>query len=177
MICRDTLAEAVIASRDLLIRYIAGFNEDNRTHQASNMPNHIIWTLGHCALTMNRVAERLDGRPLPACDYVTGDGAGGDAERFDTESVCFDSTPRDEPEIYPSLERGEEVYAAACDRLAAAVRGAEDADLDQMIQWIPQAIPMWRLVFRVSFHNGTHAGQIVDLRRSLGLDRVIKPQE
>ena len=29
------------------------------------------------------------------------------------------------------------------------------------------------LVMRVGFHNGAHAGQILDLRRVLGLPRVI----
>jgi hypothetical protein len=171
---KDMLAEAVLASKELVTRYLAGFDDANRMKQAPGLPDHAAWTLGHCALTMHRVAEKLDDRALPESDFVTGDGREGDAKRYDTESVCFDSKPVDDAAIYPMIDRGREVFEAACDRLGAAASNAVQSKLDEEIQWGPAPIPLWRLVLRVSLHNGAHAGQLVDLRRGLGLERVIQ---
>ncbi|MBL1216336.1 MAG: hypothetical protein D8M59_02455 [Planctomycetes bacterium] len=171
---QETLARAVESSQPLLTRYLAGFNDDNRTRQAPGLPNHAGWTLGHCALTMYRLAENhLHGHPLPDCDFITGDGTAGDAGRFDTESVCYGSTPVDRPEMYPTMERGRAVFDGACAALAAAVRAADDATLAAEMEWHGTSYPTWSLVLRVCFHNGTHAGQLTDLRRGLGMDNII----
>jgi hypothetical protein len=172
---QDLLAESILSSRDLLDRFLDGFEDENRTKQADNLPGHVAWILGHCALTMHRAAEDGDGRPLPERDFVTGDGHAGDADRFDTESICFDSTPVDDPDRYPSMARCRAIFEAACERLASAVRDASDEALEKTVPWVSGEIPFLLLVLRIAFHNGVHAGQIIDLRRALGLDRVIKP--
>jgi len=175
MTSQDLLAESIISSRDLLARFVEGFDDANRTKQTRNLPGHVAWILGHCALTMHRVAEACDGRPLPESDFITGDGRAGGAARFDTESVCFDSTPVDEPNRYPTMARCRAIFESACDRLADSVRSASDDALARMMPWGSDAIPFWKMVLRIAFHNGAHTGQIIDLRRALGLGRVIKP--
>jgi hypothetical protein len=172
---QDLLADSIRSSRDLLGRFLDGFNDDNRTRQADTLPGHVAWVLGHCALTMHRVAEECDGRALPESDFTTGDGRSGGADRFDTESICFDSTPVDEPDRYPSMARCRTIFDAACERLASTVRDASDEALEKMVPWASGEIPFRTLVLRIAFHNGVHAGQIIDLRRALGLDRVIRP--
>jgi hypothetical protein len=173
MTARELLAQSVVASKELLARFLAGFNDGNRASQAPHLPNHVIWCLGHCALTMYRVAERIDGRSLPETDFVTGDGGAGTPSVYDTESVSFNSRPIDEASRYPTLARGIEVYEAACDRLAEAARVADEATLDQSVPWGKSEITLWMLVARLVFHNGTHTGQIIDLRRALGLGQVL----
>ena len=175
MTSQDLLAESIISSRDLLARFLEGFDDSNRTKQTRDLPGHVAWILGHCALTMHRVAEDCDGRPLPDSDFVTGDGRAGGAERFDTESICFDSKPVDEPDRYPTMTRCRAIFESACDRLASTVREASDDALKKMVPWATGEIPLWKLALRIAFHNGTHTGQIIDLRRALGLDRVIRP--
>ena len=170
---QEMLAEAVLASKTLFTRYVTGFNDNNRTRQAPNLPNHAIWCLGHCALTMNRVAQNMDGQPIPDSDFSADDGP-ADGNRFRTESIAFGSAPTDESDHYPPLARGLEVYNSACDRLAAAVRAADQETLNRNIPWGQSELPLWSLVLRVAFHNGMHGGQITDLRRAIGLDRVIK---
>jgi len=172
---QDALAEGVLGTKALSTRFFVGFDESNRTRQAPHLPNHITWVLGHCAFTMHRVAQQLDGKPHPERDFVTerrGSGAGG----FEQETVAFDSEPADEPEHYPSLARAREIFEDACDRLAAAVRSADAATLQREVPWGSgnTQIPLWALVQRVTFHNGVHTGQLTDLRRALGLERVIK---
>ena len=169
----EMLAGAVDATEGLLLRFVADIDDDERATQLPGLPNHVIWTLGHCAMTMNRLASMLDGEPLPESDFVAGDGTAGDAERFDTESVRFDSTPVPDADCYPGVERGRAVYAAACRRLAGLVRSMGEDELDGALDWHGTPVPIADLVRRVGFHNGAHAGQILGLRRGLGKPRVI----
>jgi len=169
MTANEMLAQAVLSSKELLTRYLAGFMDENRTKQVPGLPNHAVWSLGHCALTMHRAAERIDGSPPPSSDFTTGDAP----DAFNPESVAFNSTPVDDPSRYPMLARGRAIYEAACDRLAQTVRDADDATLDRMTPWGASEISLRLLVARVVFHNGTHAGQITDLRRAIGMDRIL----
>ena len=171
----ETLARMIETSIPLATRYFAGFDDSNRATQLPGMPNHFAWTLGHCSLTMHRMAERLDGLPLPDADFQAGvEHAGGSPpSRFGTEGVAFYSTPTPDADAYPTAARCTAIFEAACQRLAAAVRGASDERLDVMEPWGASQLAMADLVVRVTLHNAMHTGQLVDLRRGLGLSRVI----
>ena len=50
-----------------------------------------------------------------------------------------------------------------------------DGDLNDerhAVAWGGQKVTRARLICRVVFHNGTHAGQILDLRRALGMPKL-----
>lgn len=179
---RDAIAEGILACKVLTGRYLAGFDDATRVKQSASLPNHVAWCLGHCALTMHRVAERLDGGRMPETDFILGDPMKppadplvprGDATRFHTESVAFASVPSADADRYPPLARCVEVYNRACDRLAAAVRAATDIALDTPTKWGPTEIPLHLACLRMIFHNGFHTGQIADLRRALGFRSVL----
>lgn len=167
------LADAMRATKPFVTRFLAGFDDANRTRQAPNLPNHAAWCMGHLALTMNRFAERFDGKPLPEDDYLTGDGTGGNESTFDTESVCFGSKPADNPAIYPTLARSRQVFENAIDRISAALETMTQDQLDEEQPWGSGRFKVSELAARIIFHNGTHAGQLADLRRSLGMPGVI----
>ncbi|HZW11325.1 MAG TPA: DinB family protein, partial [Phycisphaerales bacterium] len=124
----EMLAWVIGSSRALMTRYFAGFTDANRAAQLPHMPNHFAWTLGHCAMTMHRVAERLDGQTLPERDFEVGvaRAAGSPPTRFGTEGVAFGSTPLPEADAYPPVARCIEVFGAAFDRFGAAFRTASD---------------------------------------------------
>ena len=177
----DAIAEAILASKQLLGRYLPGFDDTNHTRQPPGLPNHVAWSLGHLALTMHRIAEKIDGGPIPTADFIIGDltkppadpaRPSGDATRFHTETVSFASVPTDNPARYPRLARCIDIYNAACDRIAAAVRTAADARLDEVIPWGNSQIPLYLAATRMLFHNGMHTGQISDLRRALGFKSI-----
>jgi hypothetical protein len=174
MTAQEMLAEGALGAKQLLVRFLDGFNEENRLQRAENLPNHLMWCLGHTALYLNRMAEQWDGQPLPEADFVSGDGTAGTAERFDSEAVAFGTDPSRPEGAYPTLTRGRAIYEAACDRLAAAARAASDADLAREIDWLGTTMPLHALAVRVLFHSGLHTGQITDLRRALGMGRVIR---
>jgi hypothetical protein len=163
----------VRASAPLLVRFLDGFDDTTRVAQAPGLPNHVAWTLGHCALTMHRAAEEFDGLGLPGADFVTGDGTAGDARRYDTESVCYASTPLPDAGRYPLLGRGVEIFLAAADRFGAALAGAGDETFAGSFGWGRATLSAEAFVTRIVAHNGTHTGQIIDIRRALGMARVI----
>jgi hypothetical protein len=178
---RDTIAETILASRVLLSRYLVGFDDSNHTRQAPGLPNHVAWILGHCALTMHRAAERIDDRPLPDSDFVASQpeparpsSPAGSAKlatpmRFSIDTIAFQSRPVDQPSLYPRLTRCAEVFNHACIAYAQLIRTLPEHRLDEMVQWGAIEIPIWTTALRLAFHNGSHCGQIVDLRRALGM--------
>lgn len=172
---QEALAQGVESHKFILGRFFPGFTDENRTRQSPGLPNHLAWCLGHLAMTMHEVAHRLgDGLPdRPEPDFIKGDGTEGDLRRFDTESVSFKSTPVDDPSRYPALDRCVAIFHGAIDRLAGAVRRADISKLEQLTPWGPSEIPLWLLVQRMSAHNGMHTGQVIDLRRALGMGRVL----
>lgn len=169
----ETLGHAVRVGRPLLTRFLAGFDDSNRTRQAPGVANHAAWTLGHLSLTWCRGAQKVDGGGLPEDLFLTGNGAGCDGRRFDTESVCYGSEPVDDPALYPAWERCRAVYDAAVERAASAIESATPERLGEEIDWGATRLALGDLVTRLMAHNGQHTGQIVDLRRGLGMGRVI----
>ena len=167
MTARDLLAESLLLCKAMNARYLAGFDDSTRTRQATNLPNHAAWSLGHLALTMHRVAQKVDGREPPAADF-----AASTPDAFDPETVAFGSVPKTDNTAYPSLSRCTAIFNAACDRLAAAVRTATDAQFNQTITWGPIEAPWWTLIGRMIFHNGFHTGQTADLRRALNFKPI-----
>ena len=132
-----TLALMIRGSAPLLLRFLRGFDESNRTLQRPEMPNHPIWILGHTAFTMARFGH-LAGGPVPnEKDFAPEDGSDGaqnSAIRFRADDVMKDSTPVGDPDDPLRIDA---------------------------------------LAIRLCFHNGLHAGQLTDLRRSAGFDRVL----
>lgn len=172
------LAHALDLSGPLLTRYLVGFSDANRTTQAPNLPNHAAWTLGHCAIAMHRLANRLSDTDLfPKADFLR-------AETFDPEhpgestgcfsipSVVFGSTPIDRPALYPRLARAVEIFDAARARLVALVLSKYDDELERAYTWHSSTMTGADLVARITFHNGVHAGQLTDLRRALSLGPI-----
>ncbi|HVZ94509.1 MAG TPA: DinB family protein [Phycisphaerales bacterium] len=169
---QDRIAQIVSMNKEYLGRYLKKFDDSNHTKQSPGLPNHVAWSLGHCAMTMHRVAGVIDGRGLPSDAFIDGSDR-GDANRFGTESIAYGSTPTDEPARYPGFARCREIYDRSCDRLASAVHALPESRLDEMVKWGTGETPLGLLCIRMSFHNGMHTGQIADLRRALGMGSIL----
>lgn len=167
---QQVLAESILACRSLAGRYLAGFNSLNHTRQAEGLPNHVAWSLGHCALTMHRVAAHLDGQAIPDTDFSAAPSTSATDDPtfcFRSDSIMFGSRPVDDPSIYPSFERCVQIYECACERLAAAVSAATMDHLQREVPWGKASMSLYLLAARMIFHNGMHTGQIADLRRAM----------
>lgn len=169
---QDYLAETVLGSREHFFRYMVGFEEADRVRTAPGLPNHAAWCMGHCALVMHRIAEKMDGHGLPESDFLVGADR-GDATRFGAESVAFGSDPLKDGDAFPTLVRCREVFSEAAEHLANAIRSLTDDGLNRNVRFFPKyEAPAWQIVARMAFHNGFHAGQIADLRRALGMKSI-----
>src|SRR6185295_4357634 len=107
--------------------YFPGFTDANHTKQATHLPNHFAWQMGHLALVMFRIAEKFDGVGLPGDMFEPGDH--GDATHFGIDSVSFKSVPTDDPARYPKCATCVEIFGEACERLAKLAAQADDAKL------------------------------------------------
>jgi hypothetical protein len=172
---QELLADALLSTKLLVGRYLTDFTDVTRVRQTPDLPNHVAWSLGHLAITMLRVVEKINGTPPPADEFVTTGHSQGSIDHgyFDTEAVSFGSrSPDDQYHHWPTLERSRAIFDRACDALAATVRGLNDAELERPIQWGTMQIPIWSAITRMIFHNGSHTGQIADLRRALGMKSI-----
>ena len=171
-----TLALMIRGSAPLLLRFLRGFDESNRTLQRPEMPNHPIWILGHTAFTMARFGH-LAGGPVPnEKDFAPEDGSDGaqnSAIRFRADDVMKDSTPVGDPDFYPSLARGQEIFSRAIEELACVLESLPTERLQETVLWNGDPLRIDALAIRLCFHNGLHAGQLTDLRRGAGFDRVL----
>ena len=165
------LAASIESTEPLLLRYAEGFDDVTAIRQLNGLPNHLLWILGHCGFTMQRVGAFLDGGEVPPADYRY-QPEEGDAY-FLIDVIRRDSVPRECAEEYPSLSRGREIFSSAISRLANAVRNTAPEQFASPVDWHEGPIELSQLIHRVCFHNACHAGQIVDLRRGLGLPRII----
>ena len=170
-------ARMIRESSPLLLRFLAGFDESNRARQAPNLPNHSIWILGHCAFTMARLAELIGGPAPREADFEPGEWTRAMADRavtrFLIEEIAKDSVPSGDASRYPSLARGVEIFEHAAADLAAAIDSATAERLAETVPWVGTQQPLASLVIRIAVHNGMHAGQLTDLRRALGFQRVL----
>ncbi len=155
------LADAILDTEPLLTRYLEGFNDRNAVTQLPNLPNHVAWSVGHLALSMHRAAEKISGKTFELS--------------YAPEPFAMGSKPTASARDYPPLQELTGRFHKSIVLLADAVRAAGDEGLKRGVPWGPTTISARDLALRMVFHNGTHAGQIVDLRRGLGMPKVIPP--
>ena len=139
---------------------LEGFDDANATSQKADLPNHVAWTLGHLALTMHRAAERISGESYDLA--------------WDPEPFAFGSTPSPIREEYPPLAELAQRHRRSLALLADAVRRAGDEGLARDVTWATSTTTARNLALRMVWHNGLHCGQIIDLRRALRLQPVIR---
>lgn len=156
----NALADGVLQSAELLKRFLPGFDDTNAVKQTPHLPNHVVWCLGHLAITMHRVSERISQRELPL--------------DWDPEPFAFGSKPSPDPKANPSFAQVQQRFDSSVQALTRILRELDDADLDRSLQWGAGQTTVRDVAMRMMFHNGNHCGQIVDLRRALGMPRIIR---
>jgi hypothetical protein len=154
----DTLAW-VHATTDKLIDHIPAADA---LHQPCGTDNHLLWTVGHLAVTYCWFASLLDGRPV--------DIPAGYNERFG-----YGSKPVADAAAYPSLAEVRKHYAAAYQRMMDAVSRLKPSDFGKPTVADSHGFARTRLdvVLRAAWHDGWHSGQLSAIRRSLGLPSIM----
>lgn len=149
-------------TRSILDGLVKDFPAEHLTYQPAMTDNHLIWTLGHLAVTNQWFAGVLDGRPavLPA-EY---DGLFG-----------YKSKPNPDLAAYPPFEEVKRHHDMQFARLLRAAEALTDDDLtagcaDQTGGFCKDK---GEILEKAAWHEGWHSGQVSALRRSLGLAPVM----
>lgn len=158
-------ARAVAAlkfARTYTDKLVDGFAEDQRCYQPAMTDNHLMWTLGHLALTNQWFAGALDGRPNTCPESYNA-------------LFGYGSKPNPDPSVYPPFQEVREQYEATYNRFIKAAEAMKEADM------LASAIEATggfckdkgELLEKAIWHEGWHSGQISSLRRAIGLPTVM----
>lgn len=149
-------------ARSLTDKLVEGFAEHQVCYQPAMTDNHLIWTLGHVALTNQWFAGLLDGRPNTLPDSYG-------------ELFGYKSKPNPDVSVYPPLEEVRRAYDATYARLIRAADAMTEADMEA-----PPAGDSYGFVKdkgevleKAVWHEGWHSGQLSSLRRALALPPVM----
>lgn len=155
---RVVLANLLEHARGATLGFLEEIPQTKYCWQPYRGANHVMWVLGHLAVTDRFAVEQL-GRTGPDVPegYQTLFGRG--------------STPVEDISVYPSIPLVFAVLEKQRESLLASISAMSDADLarplSEDIRWY--AVDGLALLFKLCWHEGMHAGQITAVRKSLGL--------
>lgn len=141
-----------------LVELLKDFPESKAAHQPCPSDNHLLWHLGHLAVTYEWFAAALDGKPKGGNEAVDKLFASG-------------SKPVADAKAYPPVKDVRARFDAAWTRLMNAAESLRDEDAAKPALVEGGGFLKDRLdtVDKAAWHDGWHAGQISGLRKALGL--------
>jgi hypothetical protein len=139
-------------------KFASGFSDAQMTAMPCPTSNHVLWNLGHLAVSNAWFASMIDGAPV------------GVEESWD-KMFGMNSKPVADASAYPSIADVRAMYQKTAERLEDAARARTDADLAQPPTGDSGGFLADRLdaVLKAAWHEGWHLGQIAECRKALGL--------
>ncbi len=152
---------ALAFARGVTTKLARDIAQDQMTHRPMPNCNHTAWLLGHLAYADNGFYTKLSGNdPVIPENFEALFGMG--------------TTPSDDACLYPSkaelLEVLERSHAALTDWFKSLPE-------EKLAEPLPEGMEMFganhaTLAATMAWHEGVHNGQLIEVRRSLGLSRV-----
>lgn len=137
---------------------LSDFPAEKAAYQPSPTDNHVLWVLGHLALTDKWVAGVLDipGVEVPEA-YGSLFGAG--------------SAPVSETKAYPALAEVKRVFESSRAALLKWYQSApaEALKVDLSAKSNGFTSDPIDCLFKLAWHEGWHFGQVANVRKALGL--------
>ncbi|UCD75875.1 MAG: DinB family protein [Phycisphaerales bacterium] len=162
---RDHLTWALNWARHCLHDVIKDWPEDRITFQATAADNHLLWTLGHMAVSDEWILAMLTGKPNPL------------PEEF-SKPFGYESTVSASVDAYPPAAEVKRQFEQARARLLEYLEGINDAKLRERFEggegFAETALEAMQ---KEAWHEGWHAGQLATLRRALGLKPAFASDE
>lgn len=134
---------------------------DKHTYQPSITDNHVIWTLGHLALTDEWLHSMLD----PSFKSTL-------PESYKT--LFYGSKCEGDPKTYPTYAEVKKHFDATHDAFIKAAKAATDQTLNASLKEKSGgfADDGFDALNKGMWHEGWHCGQIAGIRKALGLKPV-----
>jgi hypothetical protein len=145
-------------ARQMSNMLLADFPAEKAAYQPSPTDNHVLWALGHLALTDKWVAGVLD---IPGVDvpeaYFSLFGAG--------------SAPVGDAKAYPALADMKRVFESS---RAALLKWYQSAPAEALKKDLSEKSHGFTTdpidcLFKLAWHEGWHFGQVANVRKALGL--------
>ena len=148
-------------SRKTLTGMLEGIPEDKRTYHPAG-GNHVMWILGHLAWSDDFFMKELAGLDRACPDEWEG-------------LFGMGSEPADDPSKYPPYEELLSQFHGRREVLVEWFTQLDDGRLTEPLkeEWKGFAENLGSLMSSLAVHEGMHIGQLTDIRRGLGLPRVM----
>ncbi len=159
----ELLVNNSTANTKVFQRFIADIPDDKLCAQFPGLPNHAAWQIGHLTAVRGAVSNML-GKPAPLPEDWSA--------RYGRNS-----TPNPDPAVNPPRELLLSLLEKTQSHLTTVLRETDPASLDAPHDR-PQMLPLFptkkHLFFHIlTTHDGLHLGQLSDLRRTMGLPRIL----
>lgn len=148
-------------ARSATLKLAADITDEQMTHRPTPQANHAAWILGHLAYADDGFRTKLSGNEavIPE-NYEALFGMG--------------TTPSDDASLYPSKA---DLIAVLEQSHAALTSWFKSLSDEQIASPLPEGMEMFganhaTLAATMTWHEGIHAGQLIEVRRSLGLPRA-----
>lgn len=158
----DASLNGLALARGVTHKFLEGIADDKLTHRAAPGSNHALWIMGHLAHAENSFCSKISGN-----DSVL-------PENY-TELFGMGSEPSDDASTYPSKS---ELMDALDKSRAFLISWLSGLSEDQLAAPLPDDYEMFgpnaaSLATAIAWHEGVHGGQLIEIRRSLGLPRAV----
>ena len=154
---RDHLLWVLGWARQCLHDVIKDWPEDRVTFQATAADNHLLWTLGHMAVSDEWILAMLSGKPNPLPESYG-------------KLFGYGSTVSASADAYPQLFEINRHFEESRSHLLEWLEEADDAKLGQKFEGGEGfAETALEAIQKEAWHEGWHTGQLATLRRALGL--------
>jgi hypothetical protein len=139
-------------------KWATGFSDQQMVAQATPTSNHVLWCLGHLAISNAWFASMIDGAPI------------GFSDEWD-KVFGMNSKPVSDASAYPPISEVWAAYHKSAERLEDAARARTDADLLKPPAGDSGGFLNDRLdaIYKAAWHEGWHLGQIAEARKAAGL--------
>jgi DinB superfamily len=155
---RDRSIELAKFAKKMILDMCEGIPDERACAQAGAIPNHKLWILGHLGRTADWAAGMIDGKPSKQPASWEGLFGGG-------------SQPTSDASKYPPISEIRAAYEAGWDRLFAAARTMNDAQLLTPTTKDSGGFLNDKLdaILKCAWHEAWHLGQASLLRKALGI--------
>ncbi len=157
----DAGLAALAFSHDAILKLAEGITDEQLTTRSGPKSNHAAWILGHLAYANDSFCAKLSGQKsvLP--------------ENFDSQ-FGMGSTPTDDVADYPSKAELLELLNKSHEFVTGWFKSLSD---EQLASPLPEGMEMFgpnhaSLASTMVWHDGIHQGQLIEVRRALGLPRA-----
>lgn len=150
-------------ARSTTLKMIDGVPQDKLTYQSAPKTNHVLWVLGHLAVSDAYFAKTMGAEKIVELDESW------------NELFGMGSTPVDDSSKYPSLDEITDAMKRTREVLLEWFSSMDEAKLHSALpeDWKMFGPNFGALMNSIAWHEGLHTGQITNIRKALGLPGVI----